>query len=146
MRSALPTGPDLKAAPMRHAILALAFACLTPAHAQERTAYACIEQKATGFHPMENEKGFRNTNFQERRFTMIREGMRLEVKMDNDVTIYECRPPWRSKPQLLQCAEHFYFLIFDEGTLQFTRSALLGHLGGSGADSLVLSYGDCQRF
>ena len=77
---------------MRHAILALAFACLTPAHAQERTAYACIEQKATGFHPMENEKGFRNTNFQERRFTMIREGMRLEVKMDNDVTIYRVPP------------------------------------------------------
>jgi len=114
------------------------------ATAQDKRAYLCASAGSTGFASTNN--AWRQTNFVTLRFTMVFEGKVARIKKsDTDEETYTCSNPWQSQPNLWQCIERFYFLVFDERLMRFTYSQTYGHVNRSD-DQMVLSYGDCQRF
>jgi hypothetical protein len=72
------------------------------------------------------------------------DGNRLSIRRNGNTVIYDCSNPWQFKPYLLQCTETFYFVPFDTQNLRFSHARIYGHVDKS-EDSLVMTYGDCQK-
>ena len=123
--------------------LALAMAGSAQAQTEEKQVFACIEQAATGFH---YDKDYRSTDFTPRNFTMVLDGLKLKVKLNDNEEFYTCTKAW-SNLDILQCVERTYFMVVNLHKLRFNRSQMLGPIDGTEkADDMSVSYGSCQRF
>jgi len=123
-------------------IATIACAISSAAIAQTKEVFACIEHQSGGFE-VENRDRLKLTAFQPVGFTMVRAGNKLSVRRLNWTTIYSCRNVW-NRENILQCAEDFYFIVFDTKGLRFTRAQMYSYIDNS-KDGLLITYGDCQR-
>jgi hypothetical protein len=105
----------------------------------------CIDQGGTGFSADKTGRGYNQANFKPLRFTMIKEGDQLRLRVLGRDETYMCSTPWRSKTNLLQCTEKFFFIVFDTDTLRYVRSIMFGWIDKT-FDDIGLHYGECQSF
>jgi hypothetical protein len=119
----------------------------TPALAQTKEAYACIEDISGG---IINKEQSRVIAFSPKKMTMVRDGNAITVKYrspDGDVTErFSCSQPRARAPQLLQCVEDAYFMMFDTNRMTFHRAQIYMNVDGPSQDSLTVSMGTCQKF
>jgi hypothetical protein len=111
----------------------------------EDAAYACVTTDNVGFIYNESTKRRDQTPFHDTKFTAILRDNVMTLKEDGKEEVYRCEAPWSNFPHLLQCAEEFYFLVFDLKSMRFTRSLMYGYVNDS-SDTLHIMYGDCQKF
>jgi hypothetical protein len=128
--------------------IAIVFVCLllaSPAYTQSKEAFICTDRAATGFSTNGKDTEFKSTTYSPNRFTLVREGNEIRLRMFNNDEVYRCETPWKNRPHLVQCIERFFFVVFDSETQRYVRSIMYGYVDRS-TDNIALHYGDCQRF
>src|SRR4051794_27787954 len=118
---------------------------------QEKVAYVCVDDQATGF---DFDKGPpHQTNYNPGKFTLVMDWPKLKLKSSIDEIKYTCSKPFIAvSPDKLQCIEAFQFLTINLVTLKYYRARMYGEIGTTEAipsdppDSVVLARGTCQKF
>ena len=123
-------------------VATFALASFGIAAAQEREAFACVEHDTGGF-KWENDK-FAPTRFRQAQFTFVRQGGVIVLKKRGVEDRYECAPLW-GRADLIRCTDETNVYVIDMKRLRFSRANLYAYVDNSD-DSLVVAYGDCQRF
>ncbi|MBQ0819346.1 hypothetical protein KBI52_03755 [Microvirga sp. HBU67558] len=124
--------------------LAVVIAGSAQAQTGGKQVFACIEQDANGF--SHDGTSYRRQGFNPRKFTIVLDGMNLNVKIGNDEEPYICSKPFNSR-NVLQCVEKTYFMVFSLDNHRFNRAQILGPVSNTQKpDDMAVSYGTCQRF
>ncbi|UZF91631.1 hypothetical protein [Bosea sp. NBC_00550] len=134
--------------PFLCALMALAFST-TPGIGQEKTAYVCADDQATGF---DFKNGPNQVSFAPSKFTIVMDWPTLKFKNQIAELTYTCSIPLEfSLPDLVQCVGMSNFITFNSKTLKYYRARMFGEIGGATEknpvpDQVYLARGTCQKF
>jgi len=110
--------------------------------------YYCADEDATGFEIRDGK--YKASNFYSKKFKIKWDASAKTIilKEKDYLDTYSCQNPYSFNPLIWACMLSMRVFMFNSDTGAFTRFSGLGYLDGvhDGADSIVASYGTCDKF
>jgi hypothetical protein len=132
------------------ASLALLFVlAVVPAYGDDGVYY-CSEIDSNGFYYNEKSGSYERSRFKSSKFkiklnravnSIEIQGHHLEIYNYE----YHCNAPFSRRPEQLSCSAEFTVVNFNTSNGRFVKSLLNGYVNSDG-DSLIISYGKCDKF